>query len=228
MVYVMGDFNGWNKTSHALRSRAVSGIWEGFIPGVEKGAKYKFRVCSRYQGYHVDKGDPFAFHGETPPLTASIVWDLDYLWNDEAWTRERSRQNDLRAPMSIYEVHIGSWMRVPEQESRSLSYREMAPKLAEYVTRLGFTHVEFLPVMEHPFYGSWVMNPSVLCATSRYGTPQDFMSSLIRSTSTGSESSWTGSLLTSPVTSTASVSLTEPTFMSTLTPVRGFSRTGAA
>ena len=176
MVYVMGDFNGWNKTSHALRSRAVSGIWEGFIPGVEKGAKYKFRVCSRYQGYHVDKGDPFAFHGETPPLTASIVWDLDYLWNDEAWTRERSRQNDLRAPMSIYEVHIGSWMRVPEQESRSLSYREMAPKLAEYVTRLGFTHVEFLPVMEHPFYGSWGYESlGYFAPTSRYGTPQDFM-----------------------------------------------------
>jgi 1,4-alpha-glucan branching enzyme len=176
IVYVMGDFNGWNKTSHALRSRAVSGIWEGFIPGVEKGVKYKFHVCSRYQGYKADKGDPFAFHGETPPLTASIVWDLDYLWNDEAWMRERSRQNNLRAPMSIYEVHIGSWMRIPQEENRSLSYREIAPRLAEYVTRLGFTHVEFLPVMEHPFYGSWGYESlGYFAPTSRYGTPQDFM-----------------------------------------------------
>jgi 1,4-alpha-glucan branching enzyme len=176
IVYVMGDFNGWNKTSHALRSRAVSGIWEGFIPGVEKGAKYKFHVCSRYQGYKADKGDPFAFYGETPPLTASIVWDLDYRWNDEAWMRERGRQNNLRAPMSIYEVHIGSWMRVPQEDNRPLSYREIAPRLAEYVTRLGFTHVEFLPVMEHPFYGSWGYESlGYFAPTSRYGTPQDFM-----------------------------------------------------
>jgi 1,4-alpha-glucan branching enzyme len=176
MVYVMGDFNGWNKSSHALRSRAVSGIWEGFISGVEKGAKYKFHVCSRYQGYTADKTDPFALHGETPPLTASIVWDLDYLWNDEAWMRERSRQNNLQAPMSIYEVHIGSWMRIPQEENRSLSYREIAPRLAEYVARLGFTHVEFLPVMEHPFYGSWGYESlGYFAPTSRYGTPQDFM-----------------------------------------------------
>ena len=176
IVYVMGDFNGWNKSSHALRSRAVSGIWEGFIPGVEKGAKYKFHVCSRYQGYTADKTDPFALHGETPPLTASIVWDLDYLWNDEAWMRERSRQNNLQAPMSIYEVHIGSWMRIPQEENRSLSYREIAPRLAEYVARLGFTHVEFLPVMEHPFYGSWGYESlGYFAPTSRYGTPQDFM-----------------------------------------------------
>jgi len=176
IVSVMGDFNGWNKSSHALRSRAVSGIWEGFIPGVEKGAKYKFHVCSRYQGYTADKTDPFALHGETPPLTASIVWDLDYLWNDEAWMRERSRQNNLQAPMSIYEVHIGSWMRIPQEENRSLSYREIAPRLAEYVARLGFTHVEFLPVMEHPFYGSWGYESlGYFAPTSRYGTPQDFM-----------------------------------------------------
>ena len=176
IVYVIGDFNGWNKSSHALRSRAVSGIWEGFIPGVEKGAKYKFHVCSRYQGYTADKTDPFALHGETPPLTASIVWDLDYLWGDEAWMKERSRRNNLQAPMSIYEVHIGSWMRIPQEENRSLSYREIAPRLAEYVARLGFTHVEFLPVMEHPFYGSWGYESlGYFAPTSRYGTPQDFM-----------------------------------------------------
>ena len=127
-VCVTGDFNQWNKTSHALRPRGVSGIWEGFIPGVGKGEKYKFHVCSRYQGYRAAKGDPFAFHGETPPLTASIVWDLDYLWNDEAWMKERGRQNNARSPMAIYEVHIGSWMRVPQEENRSLSYREMAPR----------------------------------------------------------------------------------------------------
>jgi len=175
-VYVVSDFNGWNKTSHALRPRAVSGIWEGFIPGVEKGVKYKFHVCSRYQGYRVDKGDPFAFHGETPPLTASIVWDLDYLWGDEAWMRERLRRNSAQSPMSIYELHLGSWMRIPEENNRFLSYREMAPRLAEYVKRTGFTHVEFLPVMEHPFYGSWGYESlGYFAPTSRYGTPQDLM-----------------------------------------------------
>ena len=175
-VCVTGDFNQWNKTSHALGPRGVSGIWEGFIPGVGKGEKYKYHVRSRYQGYRADKGDPFAFHGETPPLTASIVWDLDYLWNDEAWMRERGRQNNARSPMAIYEVHIGSWMRVPQEENRSLSYREMAPRLTEYVKRMGFTHVEFLPVMEHPFYGSWGYESlGYFAPTSRYGTPQDLM-----------------------------------------------------
>jgi 1,4-alpha-glucan branching enzyme len=176
IVYVMGDFNGWNKTSHALRSKAVSGIWEGFIPGVEKGAKYKFHVCSRYQGYTVDKADPFAFHAEPPPLTASIVWDLDHLWGDEAWMKDRRRPNHAQSAMAIYEVHIGSWMRIPGENNRSLSYREMAPRLAEYVKDMGFTHVEFLPVMEHPFYGSWGYESlGYFAPTSRYGTPQDFM-----------------------------------------------------
>ena len=176
VVYVMGDFNGWNQTSHALRSRAVSGIWEGFIPGVEEGAKYKFHVCSRYQGYRAEKADPFAFHGETSPLTASIVWDLGYLWGDDAWMTDRSRRNHAQSAMAIYEVHIGSWMRVPGENNRFLSYREMAPRLAEYVKRMGFTHVEFLPVMEHPFYGSWGYESlGYFAPTSRYGTPQDLM-----------------------------------------------------
>jgi len=143
--------------------------------------------------------------------------------------KERSRRNNLQAPMSIYEVHIGSWMRIPQEENRSLSYREIAPRLAEYVARLGFTHVEFLPVMEHPFYGSWVMNPSgTLRPRAATGRHRISCSSLIRSTSTVSVSFLTGSLLISPATSTALVSLTEPTFMSTLMPVRGFSLTGAA
>lgn len=175
-VYVMGDFNGWNKTGHALRPRGVSGIWEGFLAGVERRAKYKFHVRSRYHGYQVDKTDPFAFYGEVPPLTASTVWELDYLWKDETWMKERGARNNIRSAMAIYEVHIGSWMRVPQEENRSLSYREMAPRLAEYAQRMGFTHVEFLPVMEHPFYGSWGYESlGFFAPTSRYGTPQDLM-----------------------------------------------------
>ena len=175
-VFVMGDFNGWNKHSHALRARGSSGIWEGFIPGIAEGASYKYHVESRYHGFKVDKTDPFAFFNEVPPRTASIVREIDYQWGDQQWMQVRQDRNSLRGPMSIYEMHIGSWMRVPEQDNRPLGYRELAPKLAEYVKRLGFTHVEFLPVMEHPFYGSWGYQVTGFFApTSRYGTPQDFM-----------------------------------------------------
>lgn len=175
-VYVMGDFNGWDPAGHALRSRGVSGIWEGFVEGVGQGTKYKFHICSRYGGYRADKGDPFAFFWERPPLTASIVWDLDYSWGDELWMRGRGARNHARSPMAIYEVHLGSWRRVVEEENRFLSYRELAPRLAEYVAQMGFTHVEFLPVMEHPFYGSWGYESlGFFAPTSRYGTPQDLM-----------------------------------------------------
>jgi 1,4-alpha-glucan branching enzyme len=175
-VSVMGDFNGWDKASHPLRPRGRSGIWEGFVPGVGKGAIYKYHLISRYKGYRVDKTDPFAFYNEASSKTASIVWDLDYAWGDQEWMEKRHRRNALDAPFAIYEVHLGSWMRVPEEGDRPLTYQELAPKLTEYVERMGFTHVEFLPIMEHPFLGSWGYQVTGYFApTSRYGTPQDFM-----------------------------------------------------
>jgi len=175
-VSVTGDFNSWNKTSHALCPRGQSGIWEGFIPGVTEGAIYKYYVVSQQGDYHVEKADPFAFYAEMSPRTASIVWALNYAWQDQSWMEKRRTRNALDAPFSVYEVHLGSWRRVPEEENRHLSYRELAPKLAEYVEQLGFTHVEFLPVMEHPFYGSWgYQTTGYFAPTSRYGTPQDFM-----------------------------------------------------
>ena len=176
-VSVIGDFNGWEGDAHPLTARDDgSGIWAGFLVGVGHGAAYKYRIVSRFNGYRVDKADPFAFHAETPPRTAAKVWHLDYQWNDAVWMRERHWANGLGAPMSIYEVHLGSWRRVPEEDNRSLSYREIAGQLAEYVKDIGFTHVEFLPVMEHPFYGSWgYQTTGYFAPSARYGTPQDFM-----------------------------------------------------
>ncbi len=175
-VFVTGDFNGWDRQSHPLRPRGQSGIWEGFVSGVGKGSIYKYHIASRYRGYRVDKADPFALYNELPPKTASIAWDLDYTWGDHDWMATRRDRNALGAPIAIYEVHLGSWMRVPEEGFRPLSYRELAPRLAEHVKRLGFTHVEFLPVMEHPFFGSWGYQiTGYFAPTSRYGTPQDFM-----------------------------------------------------
>ncbi|MBI1387109.1 MAG: 1,4-alpha-glucan branching protein GlgB [bacterium] len=175
-VSVIGDFNDWTPNAHALHGRGSSGIWEGFIPGAKQWMNYKYHIHSRYHGYRADKADPFAFHAETPPLTASKVSGLAYQWDDAEWMRSRKDKNSHSAPMSIYEIHIGSWMRVIEEGHRPMSYRELAPKLAEYVQRMGFTHVEFLPVMEHPFYGSWGYQITGFFApTSRYGTPQDFM-----------------------------------------------------
>jgi len=173
---VIGEFNGWDKSSHLLRPRGTSGIWEGFIPGIGNGTSYKYHIYSRYNAYKADKADPFAFFSETPPNTASIVWDLQYTWGDQEWMSKRQRNNATDAPIAIYEVHLGSWMRVSEEDYRPLSYREIALKLAEYVERMGFTHVEFLPIMEHPFYGSWGYQSSGYFApTSRYGTPHDLM-----------------------------------------------------
>jgi 1,4-alpha-glucan branching enzyme len=175
-VSVIGEFNGWDKSSHPLRPKGQSGIWEGFIPGVAKGTIYKYYLVSHRRGYRVEKADPFAFYAETPPKTASIAWDLDYSWGDRAWMEKRHAHNALDAPISIYELHLGSWRRVTEEDNRYLSYRELAPSLADYLKQLGFTHVEFLPVMEHPFYGSWGYQVTGYFApTSRYGTPQDFM-----------------------------------------------------
>jgi len=175
-VAVMGSFNEWDQESHSLRPRGDSGIWEGFLPGVKKGDSYKYHIRSRYRSYRVDKADPFAFQNEVPPRTASVVRDLAYAWGDEMWMEGREARNAAAAPMAIYEVHLGSWMRSPEDGDRPLTYRELAPKLGDYVRRTGFTHVEFLPVMEHPFYGSWGYQTSgPFSPTSRYGVPQDFM-----------------------------------------------------
>lgn len=175
-VSVTGDWNCWDKRDDPLALRDGSGIWEGFIPGVGPGARYKFHVESRFRGYRADKADPFAFHTEVPPRQASVVWELDYEWGDGEWMAGREEKQSLAAPMSIYEVHLGSWRRVPEEGNRSLTYREIAPLLAEHVKRHGFTHVELLPVMEHPFYGSWgYQSTGFFAPTSRYGTPQDFM-----------------------------------------------------
>ena len=175
-VYVIGDFNHWDRTRHRLQPRGKSGIWEGFINNVGAGSVYKYYIVSRYHNYTVEKSDPFALYCETPPKTASIVWDTEYTWGDEAWMKERREQNALGAPIAIYEVHPGSWRRVPEEGNRYLTYRELAPVLADYVKQTGFTHVEFLPVMEHPFYGSWgYQTTGYFAPTSRYGTPQDFM-----------------------------------------------------
>ncbi|MCG6946194.1 MAG: 1,4-alpha-glucan branching protein GlgB [Deltaproteobacteria bacterium] len=175
-VYVIGDFNGWNKTSHPLQPKKQSGIWEGFIPGVGRGDNYKYHICSRFHGYKVDKTDPFALLFEVPPKTSSIVWDLAYTWGDGKWMANRGDGNRSDRPMSIYEMHLGSWRRLPQEQDRPLSYRELAPELAEYMQKMNFTHVEFLPVMEHPFYGSWGYESlGFFAPTSRYGSPQDFM-----------------------------------------------------
>ncbi len=175
-VSVIGSFNQWDEHAHCLEPRGNSGIWEGFSPEAKKGDLYKFRIRSEQNGYLIDKADPFGVRDEEPPGTASVVWDLDYVWSDGEWMQGRKARNSLSAPMSIYELHLGSWMRVPEENSRSLSYRELAPRLADYVNRMNFTHVELLPVMEHPFYGSWGYETTGYFApTARYGTPQDFM-----------------------------------------------------
>ncbi len=175
-VFVTGDFNGWDKSSHPLRLRGQSGIWEGFIPNLGGGVLYKYHIVSRYNGYRVDKADPYAFHAETPPQTASIIWDLGYQWEDREWMDGRRKRNGLDAPLAVYEVHLGSWMRVLEEGNRSLCYREIASRLAGYVREMGFTHVELLPIMEHPFFGSWgYQTTGYFAPTSRYGNPQDFM-----------------------------------------------------
>jgi 1,4-alpha-glucan branching enzyme len=175
-VSVIGDFNSWQPGRHPLKSRSdSSGLWEGAVPDAARGALYKYHVISHH-GAATEKADPYAFYAEVPPRTASVVWDLSYEWHDQEWLGRRAGVNSLNAPWSIYEVHLGSWRRVPEEGDRSLNYREFAHALADYVTDLGFTHVELLPITEHPFYGSWGYQVTGYFApSSRYGTPQDFM-----------------------------------------------------
>lgn len=173
-VSVIGTFNGWNRGEHALSVRwDGSGIWETFIPGLEQGAWYKYFIESN-NGTTVEKGDPYAVHWETPPATASVVWNLDYQWNDSKWMNDRAKQHILSTPLSVYEVHLGSWRKT--EDNRFLTYREIAEQLPAYCKEMGFTHVELMPVMEHPFFGSWGYQiTGYFAPSSRFGTPQDFM-----------------------------------------------------
>jgi 1,4-alpha-glucan branching enzyme len=173
-VSVIGDWNGWNADSHRLAPRGDhSGIWEGTVPGVQHGQAYKYRITSHVGGYRVEKADPYATFCELPPATASRVWNLDYAWQDAAWMSSRGARNGLAAPMSIYELHVGSWRR---KNGNFLNYRELAHELAAYLNETGFTHVELMPITEHPFYGSWgYQTTGYFAPTARYGTPQDLM-----------------------------------------------------
>ena len=176
-VSVVGDFNGWNEEASPMHVRwDESGIWELFIPGLGAGECYKYAVES-HNGYRAQKGDPYAKRWETPPNTASITWQPDYRWSDQQWINRRSASNPLQEPLSIYELHLGSWKRVHDEHgSRFMTYRELAEELPAYCSNLGFTHVEMMPVMEHPFYGSWGYQlTGYFAPSSRFGTPEDFM-----------------------------------------------------
>jgi len=176
-VSVVGNFNNWDGRRHPMRIRGATGVWEIFIPGLREGEIYKFEIKGRYRSYLGLKADPYGFYCEHRPKTASIVYDLDrYPWNDQTWMAERAARQGLRTPMSVYEVHLGSWRRSPEEGHGVLCYRELAVQLAEYVGKMGFTHVELMPVTEHPLDESWgYQTTGYFAATSRYGTPDDFM-----------------------------------------------------
>ena len=175
-VSIIGDFNNWNPAAAIMRP-TTAGIWEGFVPDIGQGATYKYHIESRYRDYKVDKADPYGFAAELRPKTASRVWNLEsYPWRDDSWMANRGENNSLGSPISFYEVHLGSWKRALEEGNRWLTYREVAPLLADYAHGAGFTHIEFLPVMEHPFDGSWGYETTGYFApTSRFGTPDDFM-----------------------------------------------------
>ncbi|MFH6998567.1 1,4-alpha-glucan branching protein GlgB [Flavobacterium sp. FlaQc-57] len=174
-VSVVGDFNYWTQGEHQLEVRwDSSGIWEGFLPGLEKGALYKYTIASNIDGIVTEKADPFALYCENPPHTASVVWDLDYKWKDKKWMQKRQGHNALDKPYSVYEVHLGSWKR--GENNRFLTYLELADDLVNYVKETGFTHVEFMPVMEYPYDPSWGYQlTGYFAPTSRFGKPQDFM-----------------------------------------------------
>ena len=176
-VSVIGNFNKWDRNRHPLNHRLdSSGIWEGFIPNVGKGEVYKYFILSSNGFYQVEKQDPFALYNEVAPHFGSVIWDLNYDWQDAQWMKDRRQHNSLAAPYSIYEMHIGSWRRIVEENNRPLTYRELAVQLTEYLQEMGYTHVEFLPVTEYPFYGSWGYQAlGYFSPTSRFGTPQDFM-----------------------------------------------------
>jgi 1,4-alpha-glucan branching enzyme len=173
-VSVIGDWNGWRAGEDALTARADgSGIWEGHAPAARRGQAYKYRIGSQVNGYVVEKCDPYGVCCELPPATASRIWTLEYDWHDSAWMAGRGQRNGLDAPMSIYELHAGSWRR---KDGNFLNYRELAHALADHVRDLGFTHVELMPITEHPFYGSWgYQTTGYFAPTARYGDPQDLM-----------------------------------------------------
>ena len=175
-VSVVGDFNGWDERVHCMRLRS-NGLWELFLPGISAGALYKYAILSWSHGYHVLKADPLAFSAELRPGTASRVWDISgYQWQDTAWLQERMHRNAADAPMAIYEVHAGSWRPASGTQGKPVTYRDLAHQLVSYVKELGYTHVELMPVAEHPFDGSWGYQVTgYFAATSRYGSPQDFM-----------------------------------------------------
>jgi 1,4-alpha-glucan branching enzyme len=174
-VSVVGDFNYWIQGDHELNVRwDSSGIWEGFIPGLEKGTTYKYKIQSNNNGIITEKADPFALYCEHPPHTASVIWDLNYNWKDKDWMKVRKNHNDLDKPYSVYEVHLGSWRR--NAEGKFLTYVELAEQLVSYVKETGFTHVEFMPIMEYPYDPSWGYQlVGYFAPTSRFGKPQDFM-----------------------------------------------------
>jgi 1,4-alpha-glucan branching enzyme len=174
VVSVVGDFNDWDDRRYPMRLR-TGGVWEVFLPGVGPGTNYKYSVRAPSRGFRQQKADPYGFAMEVPPQSASIVCDLEsYQWNDQQWLNERARKDHLKEPMSVYEVHLGSWLRGPHNSY--LSYRELADKLVEYAVRMGYTHLELLPIMEHPFSGSWGYQVvGYYAPTSRFGSPQDFM-----------------------------------------------------
>jgi 1,4-alpha-glucan branching enzyme len=176
-VSVIGNFNHWHKEANLLHQRPDgSGIWEGFIPGVGKGEAYKYYIVSLHNGYTVEKADPVANYNELPPKTASVVWEHRYPWNDSKWMKKRGKSNSLDSPFSVYEVHLESWRRKPEDMGRSLYYHELAEELAAYVNEMGYTHIELMPVTEYPFSGSWGYQVTGFFApTSRFGNPDEFM-----------------------------------------------------
>ena len=174
-VAVIGDFNYWSADADLLEPRGSSGIWEGTVAAAGPGHVYKFAITTR-AGDVLEKADPFAARAEHPPRTGSVVWDLDYTWGDRSWMQTRGARIALDAPISVYEVHLGSWRRDPADPQRFLGYAEVAEPLIRHVQAAGFTHVEFLPLMEHPFYGSWgYQTTGFFAPTSRYGTPQELM-----------------------------------------------------
>ena len=174
-VGLIGDFNHWNKHTHQLYPRwDESGIWEAFIPDLKKGALYKYSIETK-QGEFLEKADPYAFYCEMPPRTASIVWEHEYKWKDQKWMNSRGAKNHHEAPMSVYEVHLGSWMK-KNNATESLSYIELAKELVDYTLEMGFTHIEFMPVMEHPYFPSWGYQiTGYFAPSSRFGTPENFM-----------------------------------------------------
>ena len=177
-VSVIGEFNAWDNRTHVMYFHDGPGVWEIFIPNLPEGTHYKYAIKSRFLGYEVDKADPYGFYAELRPTTDSRVWDIDkYAWQDQEWLEQRAERQALDQPLNIYELHLGSWRRVPDEEGGGyLSYHDLAHQIVDYVKYMGYTHVELLPITEYPFDGSWgYQTTGYFAPTSRFGTPDDFM-----------------------------------------------------